>query len=156
MKYTTFNSPIGQLTISTNGTHITSLHIEGDRHFTAIPKDWQKDPTEPLLVQATNELAEYFAGKCRQFSLPLTAQGTTFQQTVWAALAEIPFGATTTYGQIAKKIGRPKAVRAVGSAVGRNPIGLVVPCHRVVGSGGQLGGFAAGLERKQQLLQVEA
>jgi len=156
MYYTIIPSPVGALTIATNGQEITALHIEGDRYFTAIPSDWTNDASQPLLQQASAELTEYFAGKRKKFQLPLAVQGTDFQQLVWKALQEIPLGSTTTYGNLAEKIGKPKAVRAVGTAVGKNPICIIIPCHRVLGSQGNLGGFVAGVERKEQLLKLES
>lgn len=155
MIYDVIDSPLGKLTIGTNGSAITELHIEGDRYFTAIPAEWVKDSTEPLLLQAKQELAEYFAGKRSNFSVPTNAEGTLFQKQVWDALRAVPTGTTTTYSSIAAKINKPKAVRAVGTAIGRNPICILVPCHRVLTSDGSIGGFVAGIARKQHLLQVE-
>lgn len=114
------------------------------------------DPAEILLRQAARELAEYFAGTRREFTFPVAPAGTPFQQAVWAALRTIPFGQTRTYGQIAAQIGRPTACRAVGMANNRNPVAIVVPCHRVVGSGGGLTGYAGGLGVKAFLLELEA
>jgi methylated-DNA-[protein]-cysteine S-methyltransferase len=155
MKYDVFDSPLGGITICTNGTAVTELHIEGDRYFTAIPSEWIKSPQEPLLLTAKQELTEYFAGARKTFDIPLKAAGTDFQKQVWKALETIEPSDTSSYSKIAAKIGRPKAVRAVGTAIGRNPICIMVPCHRVLASNGSLGGFVAGLERKQQLLQLE-
>jgi methylated-DNA-[protein]-cysteine S-methyltransferase len=155
MKYAIFDSPIGKLTVSTDGKAITGLHIEGDRYFPAIPPGWEKDSELPILSQAGQELAEYFAGKRRRFDLPITLEGTEFQKQVWRTLAKIPSGKTMSYGEIAATIKRPKAVRAVGSAVGRNKICLLIPCHRVIASDGSLSGFSAGLERKKKLLDLE-
>lgn len=110
----------------------------------------------PLLLQAEAEIKAYFSGELRVFSVPLAMKGTPFQQMVWQALREIPYGQTATYGEIAARIGRPLAARAVGMACNRNPLLLFVPCHRVVGTGGKLTGFAAGIQVKEELLQVEA
>ena len=155
MNYDIFNSPIGLLTVSTDGKGITSLHIEGDRYFTEIPADWTRTTSDPLLKQAKKELDEYFAGKRKKFDLPLVEVGTVFQQGVWYAISQIPAGSTSTYGAIAEKMGKPKAVRAVGTAVGRNPICIIIPCHRVLGGNGSMGGFVAGIERKKALLKLE-
>lgn len=155
MKYDIFDSPIGKLTIATNGASITALHIEGDRYFTNIPADWTQDKNVPLLLQAKTELAEYFAGKRQAFDIPLDIIGTPFQVQVWQTLQKIPAGSTVTYGEIARKIGKPKAVRAVGTAIGRNQICIIVPCHRVLTSNGTPGGYVAGEERKKALLQRE-
>lgn len=155
MVYNTFKSPLGSLTIATDGTHITELHIAEDRHFSHIPADWIHDPTQPLLQQAGRELKEYFAGQRLTFTLPLQAQGTPFQQQVWRAVQQIPPGSTSTYAAIAQAIGNPLAIRAVGTAIGRNPICVIIPCHRVIASSGSLGGYVAGLERKGHLLKLE-
>lgn len=153
--YDIFDSPIGKLTVATDRTSIIALHIEGDRYFTAVPTHWTRDKNEPLLQQARTELEEYFSGKRTTFDLPLSPTGTEFQKQVWDALRTISAGTTTTYGDLAQKIGRPKAVRAVGTAIGRNPICIIVPCHRVLASNGALGGYVAGTDRKQDLLSLE-
>lgn len=118
---------------------------------------WQPDDAHPLLLEAHAQLLAYFDGQRQSFDLPLqTTAGTPFQQAVWRALQAIPFGHTSTYGDIAQRIGQPQAMRAVGAAIGRNPWSVVVPCHRVVGAKGSLTGYAGGLERKQHLLALEA
>jgi methylated-DNA-[protein]-cysteine S-methyltransferase len=155
MKYDIFNSPLGLLTVSTDGANITALHIQDDRYFTAVPAGWTKVSDQPLLRRAKEQLDQYFAGRRQKFDLPLSSAGTPFQQEVWVVLRNIPAGSTVTYADIARQIGRPKAVRAVGTAVGRNPLCIIVPCHRVLGSGGGLGGYVAGVERKQDLLRLE-
>lgn len=149
------DSPIGNLTLVTDGEHITELHIEGDRHFTEIPDEWTRNTEHPLLLQAKQELKEYFTGARTAFDVPLRARGTDFQQQVWKALKDIQPGSTTTYSEIAMAISKPKAMRAVGTAIGKNPICIMVPCHRVLTSNGTLGGFVAGTERKQSLLTLE-
>jgi methylated-DNA-[protein]-cysteine S-methyltransferase len=117
---------------------------------------WREDPDHPVLLAAIAQLADYFAGRRTTFELPLDLQaGTPFQQSVWAALQAIPRGGTTSYGELARQLGRPQAARAIGAAVGRNPVSIVVPCHRVVGTGGSLTGYAGGLERKTALLRLE-
>jgi methylated-DNA-[protein]-cysteine S-methyltransferase len=115
-----------------------------------------ESPRHSVLLEAERQLAEYFAGTRRTFELPLDFEGTEFQRSVWAALLTIPYGETRSYGQIARQIGRPKAVRAVGAANGRNPLSIVAPCHRVIGASGELTGFAGGLETKEFLLALEA
>jgi methylated-DNA-[protein]-cysteine S-methyltransferase len=155
MLYDIFDSPVGKLTVSTDGTAITGLHIEGDRYFADVPTTWRLDADQPLLRQARRELAEYFAGTRSTFELPLRVDGTAFQRDVWQALQRIKPGDTLTYGTLAEALGRPKAARAVGTAVGRNPICIIVPCHRVLAGDGSLGGYVAGLERKQALLDIE-
>lgn len=155
MFYNEFDSPIGNITISTNGKHITSLHIEGDRYFTKIPTNWIRDAANPLLKKAEKEINEYFAKTRKKFELPIYFKGTDFQKLVWKALSQIPFGQTISYKDLAEKIGKPKAVRAVATAVGRNPLCIIVPCHRVVTSDKTLGGYVAGPKIKQQLLALE-
>jgi methylated-DNA-[protein]-cysteine S-methyltransferase len=155
MYYNTIESPIGKLTIATDGAYITGLHIEGDRYFNKVPTDWKHSGSHQLLKSAKSQLQEYFDGSRQKFELPLKLVGTSFQQSVWKALESIPFGKTTTYKQIAAKINNPNAVRAIGTAVGRNPICIIIPCHRVLTSDGSLGGYVAGLERKNSLLSHE-
>lgn len=155
MLYDIFESPIGALTISTDGVAITGLHIQGDRYFTQVPKAWIREPSHPLLQQAKRELNDYFETGQHTFTVPLQPQGTLFQQHVWKAIQRIPSGNVTTYKSIAESIHKPHAVRAVGTAIGHNPICIIVPCHRVIASDGSLGGFVAGIERKRQLLRLE-
>jgi methylated-DNA-[protein]-cysteine S-methyltransferase len=154
--YDQFDSPVGRLTVGTDGQAITALHIEGDRYFTAIPAGWLHDSAPPLLQQAAQELREYFAGRRRSFDLPLHLSGTPFQKAVWQALQGIPAGSTTTYSEIAAGIGRPLAVRAVGTAIGRNPACILIPCHRVLASHGGFGGYVAGIACKERLLRLES
>jgi methylated-DNA-[protein]-cysteine S-methyltransferase len=120
-------------------------------------RQWTTDEARPILRAAAQQLHEYFSGQRQSFDLPLQpAWGTPFQRAVWQALQRIPYGRTSTYGDIARDIGNPKAVRAVGAAIGQNPHSIIVPCHRVVGANGSLTGFAGGLDRKQHLLHHEA
>jgi methylated-DNA-[protein]-cysteine S-methyltransferase len=114
------------------------------------------EESQPLLRTALDQLAAYFAGRLFAFDLPLAAAGTEFQKSVWQALVQVPYGATASYAEIARRIGRPKAVRAVGAANGRNPIPIVVPCHRIIGSTGRLVGYGGGLAMKKMLLELEA
>lgn len=149
-------SPVGEITLATDGEAITHLHIEGDRYFTQIPSDWKWDSENSVLKKAQKELREYFEGKRKKFDFSIKFTGTPFQESVWKALQEIPSGKTVSYTDLAEKIGKPKAVRAVGSAVGRNPICIIVPCHRVLASNGAFGGYVAGIQCKEYLLQVES
>lgn len=153
--YNVVSSPIGSITVSAKNGAIVGVHIEGDRYFSGIPTDWELAPRDPLLLRFERELAEYFAGTRTQFGVPIAFFGTAFQQAVWQALQDIAPRETTSYGALAQKIGKPKAVRAVGTAVGRNPLCIVVPCHRVLASDGSLGGYVAGLDRKRHLLTLE-
>lgn len=143
-------SPIGKLTLVCNDAGITHVHMDCGR--LDLPPATRG---HPLLADARTQLAEYFAGTRVEFTLPLAAEGTPFRQRVWAALCEIPFAETCSYGELAAVIGSPKASRAVGAANGANPIGIIVPCHRVIGSDGTLAGYGGGLERKQWLLEHE-
>lgn len=155
MFYDVFESPLGAITIAGDNNFLRELHIEGDRYFTAVPESWIHKPDAAVLRQTRKELASYFDGKLSEFSVPHAFDGTDFQKQVWQALLRLPAGQTTTYAAIATLIGKPKAVRAVGTAVGRNPICIVVPCHRVLASSGGLGGYVAGLDRKSHLLKLE-
>lgn len=142
----TMQSPIGLLTIEETDGAITALRFGGE---TVSP------PPTPLLQRAAQQLTEYFAARRRRFDLPLRPQGTAFQQAAWSALCDIPYGQTRTYAQQAAAIGNPKACRAVGMANHRNPLPLFIPCHRVIGAGGKLTGYAGGLAVKRFLLELE-
>lgn len=142
----TITSPVGALTLTEDSGSITSVHF-GD--------SGSANDASPVLDEAEQQLQEYFAGTRRSFDLPLAPAGTPFQQAVWDALRAIPYGETRTYAQIAEAIGNPKACRAVGMANNRNPIAILIPCHRVVGANGSLTGYAGGLDVKAQLLALE-
>jgi methylated-DNA-[protein]-cysteine S-methyltransferase len=154
--YDIITSPLGDITIATDGTKLTALHIEGDRYFAEIPAGWSKDPAHPVLDETKRQLHEYFSTNRTHFNLEAAPAGTPFQQAVWEAIAQIPAGSTATYSEIAQQIGRPNAVRAVGTAVGRNPICIIVPCHRVKASNGGFGGYVAGIACKEYLLGLES
>lgn len=151
--YTTMPSPVGDLTLTGTAKGLTGCWFDTDRHV-QDRSSWRRD--DAALSGVRQQLEEYFAGQRQSFELPLAAQGTAFQQQVWAALCAIPFGETRSYGRQAEMIGNARAVRAVGLANGRNPIGIIVPCHRVIGASGALTGYAGGLERKRWLLAHEA
>ena len=152
--YTTMHSPIDDLLLASDGTALTGLHMEQTRHGTAVLAAWKRDPGP--FREVVRQLQAYFEGALTLFDLPITLQGTDFQQVVWAALRALRFGEQVSYGELARRIGRPGAGRAVGHANGRNPIGIIVPCHRVIGAGGSLTGYGGGLGRKQWLLEHEA
>jgi len=153
--YTEMKSPLGTLLLTAENGSLIGVHFPGQKHDRPRQPHWQRADDEPVLAQARTQLAEYFAGRRTRFDLSLAARGTSFQQAVWRALLAVPFGGTSTYGAIAAAIRKPSAVRAVGSAIGANPIGIVVPCHRVIGRDGSLTGYAGGLERKAKLLALE-
>ena len=148
---TIYDSPVGPLTLHSDGAALTGLEFDQPKH----PLTPSPPGSDQVLDAARRQLDRYFAGKLRAFELPLAPRGTPFQQKVWAALRAIPYGVTRTYGQQAIAIGAPKASRAVGLANGRNPIAIIVPCHRVIGASGNLTGFGGGIERKRQLLDLE-
>lgn len=151
--FSSMSSPVGELTFTGTAAGLTGIWFDTDRHQ-HDRRDWQRD--DALFTAARQQLEEYFAGTRQIFDLKLAAQGTVFQQQVWAALCAIPFGETRSYGQQARSMQNEKAVRAVGLANGKNPISIIVPCHRVIGANGSLTGYAGGLERKQWLLAHEA
>lgn len=153
-RYRTIDSQIGLLTLAGHGEFLTNLVIGGAAHPPAGRERWVEDATAFSDVVA--QLAAYFAGKRTGFDVPLRPNGTSFQQRVWDALSDIPYGETASYGEIAARIGQPGAARAVGMAIGRNPITVIVPCHRVIGANGALTGYAGGLQAKQVLLDLES
>lgn len=148
-------SPVGPLQLIASGAALTAVLWQDDRPGRVRLGELAEGPDEPILLETERQLQEYFAGRRQSFSLQLHFTGTPFQQRVWAALLTIPYGETRSYGQIARQIGNPAAVRAVGAANGRNPISIIAPCHRVVGSNGALTGFAGGLPTKARLLALE-
>ena len=151
--HTVVDSPVGPLTLVATDGELAGLYMVEHRHRPAIETFGELD-AEPFAAVA-DQLAEYFAGRRTEFDLPLASGGTPFQRTVWAALREIPYGETITYAELAQRIGRPTASRAVGLANGKNPISIIVPCHRVIGSSGDLTGYGGGLARKRHLLDFE-
>ena len=150
--YTTTDSPIGELLLVGDGTALSALYMQAGRRKRIDPS-WER--SQAAFAAAIAQLGEYFAGERRDFDLPLAPRGADFQLRAWQALREIPYGETWSYGELARHIGRPTGSRAVGMANGRNPVSIVVPCHRVIGANGTLTGYAGGLERKQQLLELE-
>lgn len=155
MFYTIYDSPIGAITLVADEHGLSQLHLEEDRYFGGVDSSWIKDGAQPILLQAKQQLGEYFAGERTAFDVPLSQQGTDFQKQVWDYLRNITQGQTVSYGDIAKHIGKPAAVRAVGTAVGRNPICVIVPCHRVLAGDKTLAGYVAGIDRKKFLLDLE-
>lgn len=165
--YDIIDSPIGPLTLAADNSGLKFIEFEVTRHATSR-EGWQRREPAALhaapddaaacaaLAAAATQLREYFAGRRRSFELPLAPDGTAFQRQVWAALAKIPYGRTCSYAELARAVGRPKAMRAVGAANGRNPLPIVLPCHRVIGADGSLTGFGGGLPTKVALLRLES
>ena len=149
-------SPVGTLKLVASAQGLAAILWENDNPGRVRLGKTTEDNTHPLLLETEHQLQEYFQGMRKSFSLELDLAGTTFQKQVWEALLGIPFGETRSYGQLAKLLGNPRATRAVGAANGRNPISIIVPCHRVIGSNGKLTGFAGGLGVKEQLLGLES
>lgn len=163
---TSIDSPLGKMVLGATPNGLAGVWFTDQRHlpptldsaldFKSAPHAWPRDDFHPTLVKAARQLAEFFAGKLTEFDLPLDVHGgTLFQQSVWRALLKIRHGQIASYGQIARQIDNPAAVRAVGMAVGRNPLGVIIPCHRVLGADGSLTGYAGGLQRKTWLLNHE-
>lgn len=161
MRFLTMHSPVGDLTLAANDRGLAVVHFERYKHgptpaaHAAWTRDDGRNPESGVLARAREQLTAYFAGTRRTFDLPLAPSGTPFQTRVWDELRRIPFGERTSYGELARRLGNPAASRAVGAANGRNPISIIVPCHRVVGANGSLTGFGGGIERKRWLLAHE-
>ncbi|CAM3882635.1 Methylated-DNA-protein-cysteine methyltransferase [Pseudomonas reidholzensis] len=153
--FTLMQSPVGTLTLVARGDRLAAVLWEQERENRVRLGVLHRDDEHPVLRQTARQLGEYFAGQRQRFELELDFAGSDFQRQVWAALLTIPFGETRSYGDIARQIGNPSAVRAVGAANGRNPISIIAPCHRVIGASGSLTGFAGGLQAKQFLLALE-
>jgi methylated-DNA-[protein]-cysteine S-methyltransferase len=147
--YDTIDSPVGELLLAGDGTALSAVHMGG-----SPGPGWRRD--RDSLREAADQLRSYFAGELREFDLPLAPRGTGFQRQVWAALRQIPYGSTISYAELAAAVGRPGAARAVGAANARNPIAVVIPCHRVIGTAGALTGYGGGLARKRLLLDLES
>lgn len=151
-QYTIMKTPIGSLLIAENSSGVAAIIFNGDSY--SIPESWHR--VKNLSSEVMMQLQQYFNGERYEFDLPLAPEGTPFQLDVWRALEKIPYGETVSYLDLAKKIGKPAAVRAVGAANGANPLPIVIPCHRVIGHNGKLIGYGGGLEKKQYLLSMES
>ncbi|CAH7028262.1 Methylated-DNA--protein-cysteine methyltransferase [Vibrio chagasii] len=152
-RFTYYDSPLGTVTLQANEQGLLGVWFET---HTTKPEDLGiQEDSFPIFLSVKDQLDRYFAGEAIQFDVPIAAKGTPFQQSVWHALTTIPYGETWSYAQLADAIGNPKAVRAVGLANGKNPVSVIVPCHRVIGKNGKLTGYAGGVERKQRLLAIE-
>ena len=154
LAYDEYRSPQGTMLITATPKGLAGVYFKGQKHF---PKrrEWQRDARHPVLLRAKRELAEYFAGRRTRFSVALDPQGTDFQRSVWKQIGRVGFGKTLTYGELARRAGHPGSARAAGAATGRNPLGVIVPCHRIMGADGSLTGYAGGLHRKRALLALE-
>lgn len=155
LHYDRFDSPIGPLTVAADARGVRHILFAENRHDARGREHWQHAPDDALVAEARTQLLDYLAGRRVDFDLPLQPQGTAFQCEVWHTLAQIPFGDTWTYAQLAARVGKPTAMRAVGAANGRNPLPIVLPCHRVIGADGSLTGFGGGLPTKLALLRLE-
>jgi methylated-DNA-[protein]-cysteine S-methyltransferase len=153
-RYDFYDGPQGRMLLVAEDEGLCGVHFDGQKYFPRI--EGRHDTRHALLRQAKRELAEYFGGERKRFGLALAPVGTPFQLSVWRAISTVAFGETLTYGELARRAGCPGSARAAGAATGRNPIGIIVPCHRIVGSNGSLTGYAGGLERKRALLALES
>jgi methylated-DNA-[protein]-cysteine S-methyltransferase len=154
-KTATIKSPIGKLILVADSKALLGVYFDGMKHIPRSISEMKEDLKHPIMAKAAAQLGEYFDGSRKSFSLPLRFEGTEFQKKVWLEIARIPNGETIHYGELARRSGLPEAIRAAGTATGRNPIAIVVPCHRVVGKNGDLCGFAGGLAKKRFLLALE-
>jgi methylated-DNA-[protein]-cysteine S-methyltransferase len=155
LAYKLIDSPVGELKLVASDKGLVAILWENDSPRRVRLSELVEDEQHPVLVETERQLEEYFAGKRKAFSVALDMRGTRFQKDVWEALLAIPFGETRSYGQLANQLGNPRATRAVGAANGRNPVSIIVPCHRVIGALGKLTGFAGGLDAKARLLGLE-
>jgi methylated-DNA-[protein]-cysteine S-methyltransferase len=154
--YDFYDSPQGKMLLVANDKGLSGVYFAGQKYFPQIDPEWRQDARNASLHQAKRELAEYFNGKRERFEMTLAPEGTPFQRSVWKAIFAVDFGKTITYGELARRAGCPGSARAAGAATGRNPISVIVPCHRIVGSNGSLTGYAGGLDRKRALLALES
>jgi len=156
IRYARIDTPLGKLLATAVDDHLTGLYFDGKPHAPKPRADWREEAGAKVFAECARQVDEYLAGKRNAFELPLAPAGTAFQQRVWREIARIPFGETITYAELARRAGAPGSARAAGAATGRNPLSIVVPCHRVVGSAGALTGYAGGIPRKARLLALEA
>ena len=154
--YDYFKSPQGRMLLVADDKALTAACFVGQKYAQRVAADWKRDGAHAPLRQAKRELVEYFSGRRKRFSVKLAPRGTPFQRSVWKAIAGVGFGRTIPYAELARRAGSPGSARAAGAATGRNPIGIIVPCHRIVGSNGSLTGYAGGLAKKRALLALEA
>lgn len=154
-RYARIPTPLGPMLATAAGGFLTGLDFLDAKYAPEVDPAWREDPDAPPLRECARQLADYFDGRRRRFELPVAPQGTEFQKRVWGEIARVAFGETLSYGELAARASAPGAARAAGAATGRNPIAIVVPCHRIVGTDGSLTGYAGGLARKTRLLDLE-
>jgi methylated-DNA-[protein]-cysteine S-methyltransferase len=153
--YDFYDSPQGRMLLVANDEGLCGVYFDGQKYLPPVESGWRRD-ANATVQQAKRELAEYFGGERKRFETALAPEGTDFQRSVWKAISTVAFGETITYGELARRAGSAGSARAAGAATGRNPIGIIVPCHRIVGSDGSLTGYAGGIERKRALLALES
>ena len=154
--YSFYDSPHGRMLLVANGEGLAGVYFDRQKYLPPVDAEWRQDARHDPLRRARGELAEYFGGERKHFDIPLSPEGTPFQRSVWKAISGVGFGETISYGELARRAGCPGSARAAGAATGRNPISIIVPCHRIVGSNGDLTGYAGGLPRKRALLRLES
>ena len=155
LAYDQFETPQGTMLATATDNGLAGVYFKGQKHFPK-QRDWRRDARHPVLRQAKRELAEYFAGRRKRFDVALDPRGSVFQRSIWKAISKVGFGRTLTYGELAQRAGHPGSARAAGAATGRNPLSVIVPCHRIMGANGSLTGYAGGLSRKRALLELES
>jgi methylated-DNA-[protein]-cysteine S-methyltransferase len=156
MYYDFYDSPMGKMLIVAKDHGLSGVYFIDQKYYREIESDWRQDRKHDVIQNTGRQLAEYFASRRTVFELPLAPDGTPFQSRVWSAIASVKFGETVTYSELARRAGHPDAVRAAGTATGRNPITIIVPCHRIIGSDGSISGYAGGLHRKRALQELES
>ena len=155
-RYDFYDSPHGRMLLVASEEGVTGVYFDGQKYHPDLDPGWRRDAGHDVLARAKRELAEYFAGERTTFDTPLAPEGTPFQKAVWRAISTVAFGETITYDELARRAGFPGSARAAGAATGRNPLTILVPCHRIVGANGSLTGYAGGLDRKRALLALES
>lgn len=156
MRYTaTYQSPLGEMLIISTADALVGLHFLGQKYFPRVDARWKEDASIAPIRATIQQLDEYFAGRRNRFDVPLGPYGTSYQHAIWNVISTVPYGETITYGELARRAGHPRDARAAGAATGQNPIGIIVPCHRIIGANGKLTGYAGGLDKKRALLALE-
>jgi methylated-DNA-[protein]-cysteine S-methyltransferase len=155
IRFTRFDTPLGPMIAIAGDAGITNVDFLDAKYARRVQPEWVHEPEAPVLAACRRQLGEYFAGRRTRFELALAPRGTPFQERIWREIAVVPFGETITYAELARRAGAPGHARAAGAATGRNPVGVVIPCHRIVGTDGSLTGYAGGLDRKRRLLELE-